>query len=81
MIELRVHNWKHRVTNSGLLISSPAEADDWKERGMEDMSLPQIARSEIRNTIVDYSEKYPENFVVRKRGKASQPEFNANKAR
>ncbi len=81
MITLTIHNWKHRVTKSGLLISSPADEEDFKERGMEEMNLPGVARSEIRNTIVDYSERYPENFVTHKRAQPQPVKSKANEAR
>ena len=81
MITLTIHNWKHRITNSGLLISSPANGDDWKERGMEEMNLPAIARNEIKNTITLYADNYPEHLVTHRQTQTQQPEFNANKAR
>jgi hypothetical protein len=80
MIELRIHGFKHRLTNSNLLVSSPAGEEDWKERGMEEMNLPQVARSEIRNTINDYIVRYPENFVTQKKSQPEQPKFTANNA-
>lgn len=80
MIELRIHGYKHRLANSGLLQSSPVACEEWKERGMEEMNLPQVARSELRITITYYVEHYPEHFVTHKQAQVEQPKFIAGEA-
>jgi len=80
-IAIAVHGYKHRLTNSGLLQSSPIDSEDWKERGMEEMNLPQVARNEFRNIITNLVDHYPENFVTMKKSQTEQPKFNASEPR
>ncbi|MBE3141807.1 MAG: hypothetical protein IMZ53_14625 [Thermoplasmata archaeon] len=64
-ITIIAHDWKHRVTKTGVLQSCPVEKENaWWYRPQEEMNLTGGDIDLIKNTIVRLAECIPQNYEL-----------------